>query len=74
MYVKLEKNIPIPPKRSVKSPKISKYRALDKAEVGDSMLVKHFGQARYVYTKMQNKGWTATSRKVENGVRVWRTS
>jgi hypothetical protein len=65
MSFKLEKNIKLPPR--------AKYSAVNKAEVGDSILVKNINEARYVQQKMKGKGWTATARAVGKGFRVWRT-
>tara|TARA_R100001594_G_scaffold105403_1_gene139963 strand:- start:163 stop:390 length:228 start_codon:yes stop_codon:yes gene_type:complete len=65
MNFKLDKNIKLPSR--------SKYSAADNAEVGDSMLVENRNQARAVQRKMRDHGWTAATRKVEKGFRVWRT-
>ena len=71
--MRIQKNIPIPPKGS-HVVRRSKYERLSKAEVGDSILVKNTGKATYVYKLMKEKGGGVTSRKVENGIRIWRTS
>ena len=73
MSLKLDKNIQIPPKCSYwRRRESTKYSAVNKAEVGDSILVKNINEARYLTQKMKGKGWTVTVRRVEKGFRVWR--
>jgi Asp-tRNA(Asn)/Glu-tRNA(Gln) amidotransferase B subunit len=73
MSLKLDKNIQIPQKGGRrKDGKPTKYSAVNKAEVGDSVLVKNINEARSVTQKMNGKGWSCTMREVEEGFRVWR--
>jgi hypothetical protein len=72
MNYKIEKNIPVPPRRGK-----FKY-PLGQMKIGDSFFVKqedsNNGQIRFAssYFAKRNKGYLFTVRKVEGGFRVWR--
>jgi len=65
--IKIEKNIPIPSHGNEKN-----TAPFEKMEVGDSVLVEHRGEASRIYNLMKRNKKKALTRRVENGIRVWR--
>lgn len=64
MY-KIEKNIPLPGSRG-------KWQSLyEQMEVGDSVEVEGYNQAKSFVASIHNKGGKAVIRPTENGIRVW---
>lgn len=67
----VQRGIPIPKKRS--GP-VSKYRAkLCALEVGDSFFVVD-GRGQTAGTYAKEYGITITTRRIGNGIRIWRTA
>ena len=68
MKYKIEKNIPISAHG-----KTGKWSSIEnKMEVGDSVLVSNRKEAVGISTAVKRKGYTVVTRKVDNGVRVWK--
>ena len=63
--LKIEKNIPMPKSRG-------KWQQLfDDMEVGDSVEVENYNQAKSFVASIHRKGGRAVKRPTENGVRIW---
>lgn len=67
--MKIEKNIPIPRRKTY-----SKYDFIKYMEVGDSVLVESRDAAVALIHAMKFRKFTGCMRKCEEGIRVWRTS
>tara|TARA_R100000152_G_scaffold18092_1_gene9824 strand:+ start:495 stop:716 length:222 start_codon:yes stop_codon:yes gene_type:complete len=67
---KIEKDIPIPNKR-LKSSKY--YFDIYSLEVGDSVFCPTQNMASAIRLKLKRHGFKGTTKKWENGFRVWRT-
>lgn len=73
MELKIEKGVPLPPKASARPRNAIYYRM----EVGDSVLVPnrvHDRVASTVSYVAKTTGFKFATRKVEGGIRVWRTA
>lgn len=62
----IEKNVPVPPKKT------TKWSGAEDMEIGDSILVPSIGDSRCLYQYCRRKGVRTTVRQVEGGYRVWR--
>ena len=71
MDYKIERNIPIPPRRYGKN---DKYLFLLQMEIGDSVLAETRQLATAMSGRLKGAGYKFATRKVEGGVRVWRTA
>jgi hypothetical protein len=68
MKYKIEKNIPIS-----KHGKTGKWSSIEnQMEVGDSILLSNRKEAQGISTAFKRKGYKALTRKVDNGIRVWK--
>jgi len=66
--MKIEKNIPIPLRRSV-------WRnLLNKMSVGDSVLLDNKSQYAAMRNSALGMGFTISARTIDNKIRVWRMS
>lgn len=72
MDFQIERNIPIPP-RTYGSNSV-KYAFALQMEVGDSVLVETRRIASAVSNRLKLSGYKFVTRKVEGGIRVWRTA
>jgi len=68
--LKFESNIPIPNYHSNNS--VSSQ--ITKMKVMDSVLVDSYPQATYIAQAIKKAGFIPVTRKVDNGVRVWKTT
>lgn len=64
--VVIEKNVPVPPKKT------SRWSVTEDMEIGDSILVPSKGDAMNLYNYTKRNGIQCTTRQVEGGYRVWR--
>ena len=64
---KIEKNIPIPPRRDCAA------SVIDKMEIGDSVLCKNQTEATAIRMTATRHNRRISQRKVKGGIRVWRT-
>ena len=72
--MKIEKNIPMPPRPARGSPHGRKgtYRWRE-MEVGDSFFVEGRSTIGVAPPDLLKRGWKFESRTVDGGIRVWRT-
>ena len=81
--IKLEKNIPIPTRKRMKSKKL--YSIFENMEIGDSFAIPIVGEkdslvrsrlymAARNFKLYKSVNWTFTSRVIDNEVRIWRIS
>ena len=68
MKYKIEKNIPISAHG-----KTGKWSSIgNQMEIGDSILVSNRKEALSISMALKRKGYKALTRKVDNGIRVWK--
>ena len=68
MKYKIEKNIPIS-----KHGKTGKWSSIGKQmEIGDSVLVNSRKEATSISIALKKTGYKGVTRKVDNGIRVWK--
>lgn len=72
MDFQIERNIPIPPR--MYGSKSTKYAFALQMEVGDSVLVQTRPIASAISNRLKISGYKFATRKVEGGIRVWRTA
>ncbi len=70
MNYKIEKNIPISEHGHNGSGHLTKI--IRKMEVGDSVVVKNRKRANSFTLTIKRLGYKAVTRKVDNGIRVWK--
>ena len=70
MKYKIEKNIPISAHGHNGSGHLTKI--IKEMEVGDSVLVKDRRKANSFTLTIKRQGYNAVTRKVDNGIRVWK--
>lgn len=68
--VKIEKNIPLPPKRNGHDPRAKQM--IEAMTLGDSIFLSDKKQRNHCVNVMRRCGYKATARAVEGGYRVWR--
>ena len=68
MELRIEKNIPLPPKQK----RQSKYDFVIHMEQGDSVFAPTPHIASAIVAKLRTVGYKGATRKVEGGIRVWR--
>lgn len=73
---KIEQGVPVPPLETLRGRHRRKYMLLDMA-VGDSFLIPGMTACRQIKPSVKNAqaqtGFKYTTRKLPEGVRVWRT-
>jgi len=70
MNYKIEKNIPISKHGHIGSGHLSKI--IKQMEVGDSVVLKNRKKANSFTQTIIRMGYKAVTRKVDNGIRVWK--
>jgi hypothetical protein len=66
--MQIEKNVPVPPSGR------SKIEIINDMEIGDSVFCDRYENAMSLRDALRYRGFKYTTRKVNNGWRVWRLS